>query len=213
MKTLFCLPMLVLLSFVTAANALTAQESPPVDNENATSEEADREQLRQLREALIEAVIAGDVEKQIEYAHPDVVTIWQNNHVARGHEGLRELFSEIGSGDENIFQGYTERPTSDEVTILPGGNTAIAYGTSVPHYKWMGQEFDLENRWSATLLKTDGKWKLVNYHVSGNLVDNPLLNAAKQTVYWVAGIALVIGILLGVIGSKLFGKPRRTTAE
>lgn len=136
--------MLVILSFVTA-NPVMAQESAPAENQEA-SQQADREQLRQLRESLTEAVIAGDVEKQIEYAHPDVITIWQNNQVARGHEGLRDLLSDIGSGASNIFQGYTERPTSDDVTILPGGNTAIAYGKSIPHYKWLGQEFDLENR-------------------------------------------------------------------
>lgn len=212
MKTYFCLSMLVILSVATASKT-TAQESNPADGESVSSQDADREQLRQLRESLIEAVIAGDVEKQIEYAHPDIVTIWQNNHVARGHEGLRDLFSDIGSGDENIFQGYTERPTSDEVMILPGGNTAIAYGQSVPHYKLLGQEFDLENRWSATLLKTDGQWKLISYHVSGNIIDNPVLNAAKQSVYWAAGIALVVGVLLGAIGSKLFGKPRQHSAK
>ncbi len=62
---------------------------------------------------------------------------------------------EINSGNEKVFQGYTERPTSDEVAILPGGDTAIAFGKSVPHYKWLGLEFDLENRWTATLLKAD----------------------------------------------------------
>ncbi len=212
MKTYVCFPMLVLLSTATV-NETTAQESPPAETDVESSRQADREQLRQLRESLTEAVIAGDVEKQIEYAVPDVVTIWQNNQVARGHDGLRDLLSEIDSGDENIFQGYTERPSSDQVTILPGGNTAIAYGKSVPHYKWLGLEFDLDNRWSATLLKTDGQWKLATYHVSGNIVDNPVLTAAKQTVYWAAGITLVVGILLGAIGAKLVGKRRQTATE
>lgn len=206
-----CFPMLMLFGILLAAET-TAQETPP-NTETESSEEADREQLRLLREALTEAVIAGDVEKQIEYVHADVVTVWQNNQIARGHDGLREFMGEISSGDENIFQGYTERPTSDEVRILPGGNTAIAYGKSVPHYKWLGIEFDLENRWTATLLKSDDQWKIAAYHVSGNIVDNPVLTAAKNSVYWVAGIALVIGLAVGVVGTKLAQNKRQPAAQ
>lgn len=209
MKT--CLTMLVLFGVLVTADA-TAQETPP-NTEAESSEETDREQLRLLREALTEAVIAGDVEKQIEYVTADVVTVWQNNQVARGHDGLREFMKDIKPGGENIFQGYNERPTSDEVTILPGGNTAIASGKSVPHYKWLGMEFDLENRWTATLLKTDDQWKIAAYHVSGNIVDNPVLSAAKGSVYWAAGIALAIGLVLGAVGSKLFQKKRDPAAQ
>lgn len=202
------------LLLIAMAGKTSAQETSPTVTENLTSQQADSEQLRQLRESLTEAVLAGDVEKQIEKVIPDVVTIWQNNQVAVGHDGLREFFSDIGSaGEENIFRGYTERPTSDKVTILPGGNTAIAYGKSVPHYKWLGLDFDLENRWSATLLKLDGQWKLAAYHVSGNIVDNPVLAAAKQMVYWAAGIGLVVGILIGAIGAKLVRKRPQSVAE
>lgn len=190
-----------------------AQESLAEATQSVSSEQTDLEQLRQLRETLTEAVIAGDVEKQVEFAVPDVVTIWQDNRVARGHDGLRELMSNIKPQGESIFQGYTERPSSDMVTVLPGGNTAIAYGQSIPHYKFLGQEFDLENRWSATLLKTDGQWKIATYHVSGNLADNPLLTAAKKSAYWIGGIALVVGIVVGATGSRMLGKPRRSPTK
>lgn len=209
-----------------ATTSVAAQDAPP-DNDPATaaadtsavdtsaaetSAADDYEQLRQLREALTEAVLAGDVEKQIEYVNDDVVTVWQNNQVAVGHDGLREFMSQVSPGGENIFQGYSERPDSDQVTILPGGSVAIAHGKSVPHYKWLGMEFDLENRWTATLTKTDGKWKIATYHVSGNLIDNPVIDAAKQSVYWVAGVALLVGIVLGAIGSKLMRRQPDTAA-
>lgn len=207
----------LLLVFVLLGSAMVmespAQETAATDEGNASAEQSDREQLRLLREALTEAVVAGDVEKQIEYVVPDVVTIWQNNQVARGHDGLRDLMSDIKQGEDSIFQGYAQQPTSDEVTILPGGNTAIAYGKSVPHYKWLGQEFDLENRWSATLVKSGDRWKIATYHVSGNLTDNPVLSAAKQSLYWVAGIALLGGIVLGAVGSRMLVKSRPSTAQ
>ena len=112
---------------------------------------------------------------------------------------------ENNAGNQKVFQGYTVKPTSDDIAILHGGDTAIAFGKSVPHYKLVGLEFDLENRWTATLVKDDGKWKIAAYHVSGNILDNPVLTAAKKSVYWAAGISLVIGLLVGAIGAKLMG--------
>lgn len=190
---------------------LNAQETAPSPESPAT-EQTDRDELRALREALTEAVLAGDVEKQIEYVHDDVVTTWQNNQVARGSDGLRNFMKEMNAGNQKVFQGYTVLPTSDEVMILDGGETAIAFGKAVPHYKLVGLEFDLQNRWTATLVKDDGKWKIAAYHVSGNILDNPVLTAAKKSVFWVGGISLVIGLLLGVVGTKLTGKKSEPAA-
>lgn len=202
----------VLVSFgILACVSLNAQETP-AGAESESTEQADHEELRALREALTEAVIQGDVEKQVEYVHADVVTTWQNNQVARGADGLREFMKETNSGSQKVFQGYTVPPTSDDIAILHAGDTAIAFGKSVPHYKLVGLEFDLENRWTATLVKDDGKWKIAAYHVSGNILDNPVLTAAKQSVYWVAGISLVIGLLIGAVGAKLMRKKTEPVA-
>ena len=116
---------------------------------------------------------------------------------------------EMSAEKEDVFQGYTERPSSDAVRIMRGVDVAIAHGTSVPRYKLLGLDFDLENRWTATLLKQDGQWKIAAYHVSGDITDNPLLNAARNSLYWSAGVALLIGLVLGVVATKLLGKTRR----
>lgn len=177
--------------------------------EDGSTEAADREQLRDLRESLIEAVIAGDVDAQIQHVRPDVVTTWQNNHVARGHDGLRAFLEEMSEGNGDVFQGYTTRPASDEVIILPGGQTAVAYGSSVPRYKYLGMDFELQNRWTATLVKEEGEWNIAAYHVSGNIADNPLLTAAKKSLYWAGGGGVVVGLLIGFLAARLFSKPRQ----
>ncbi len=145
----------------------------------------------------------------MKYADENVVTTWQNNQVARGHDGLREFMNEMNSGGQKVFQGYTVEPTSDEITILHGGDTAIAFGQSVPHYKILGMEFDLQNRWTATLIKKDGQWKIAAYHVSANVLDNPVLTAAKNSVYLAAGVSLVIGLLLGAVAMHLMRRKQQ----
>jgi len=176
--------------------------------EDASVDEAVHEELRAIRAALTEAVMQGDIEGQLKYVHPNVVATWQNNRVVRGTDGLRAFMEEINSGNQKVFQGYSVPPEADEPTILYGGNMGIAFGKSVPRYHYLGMDFELENRWTATLVKDDAGWKIAAYHVSGNLVDNPLLAAATKSATWVGGICLVIGIALGwILATILKRKP------
>ncbi len=75
----------------------------------------------------------------------------------------------------------------------------------------MGMEFDLENRWTDTLVKEDGRWLIASYHVSANVLDNPVLSIAKKAAYWSGGIALVVGIVLGMVGNIVVRKVRKRT--
>lgn len=204
----------MLLASPLATASAAAQDAAVARDTEATdgSTESEHEQLRALREKLTEAVLSNDVSAQLQYVHDDVVTTWQNNRVARGHEGLKEFLNEMNSGEERVFQGYTVPPSSDDISILYEGNTAIAFGSSVPHYKYMGQEFDLENRWTATLVKQDDGWKIAAYHVSADISDNPLLDAAVNSLMWAAVISLLIGLLIGIVGTKLLSKKRQPVA-
>ena len=177
-------------------------EEPPATVALADSEEAIHNELRALREALTKAVLEGDADAQLAHVHDNVVVTWQNNQVVRKAAGLQEFLATINVGDDRVFRGYKTPPTADEPTILFGGNTGIAFGSSTPQYKFLGMEFELENRWTATLVKEDGTWKLAAYHVSGNIVDNPVLSIAKKSAYWAGGICLVVGLVLGALVSK-----------
>lgn len=203
----------------SAAQNTVAQDATPdatpASSDNATTDaavEADHEQLRLLREALTEAVVKSDVATQLQYVHDGVVTTWQNNRVTSGQEGLKSFMDEMTAGGEIVFQGYTVPPSSDDIAIMYEGPTAIAVGKSVPHYKYLGKEFDLENRWTATLVKKDGQWKLAAYHVSANMTDNPILDAAVNSIVWAVIISLLIGLVLGIVGTKLIGKKHPSAA-
>jgi ketosteroid isomerase-like protein len=186
--------LVLLWAFVSVASIACQANSAEVP----ADVEAEHQQLRELREKLTQAVIDGDIETQLAYAHDDIVTTWQNSQVARGKDGVRKLLEEMNGTGERVFQGYKVPPTPDDLTILHGGDTAIAFGSSVPHYKYAGMEFDLNNRWTATLVKEDGQWKLAAYHVSANVLDNSILRLARRSLYWVGGGCLFVGAILGL---------------
>jgi hypothetical protein len=68
----------------------------------------------------------------------------------------------------------------------------------VAKYRLLGKEFGAKSRWTATLVKHEGRWKLAAYHLSMNVMDNALLDGAKGAV-WVSGVvALAVGLGAGV---------------
>lgn len=180
-------------------SGLASAQDPPVATAKGEGDEAVHDELRKIRQVLTEALKKGDVEGQLAHVHKNVVTTWQNNRVVRGHEGLRDFLKEMNAQNEQVFKGYQVEPQPDELTILYGGDTGIVFGRSVPRYQYLGMEFELENRWTATLVKDDGAWQIAAYHVSGNLVDNPVLSIAKKSATWAGGIGLAIGVIAGIV--------------
>ncbi|MEO6002226.1 MAG: nuclear transport factor 2 family protein [Opitutus sp.] len=186
MKRILCaLLSAALACFIVTSTAVAAED--PAHNE-----------LRALAKSVIDAIGKGDIDGILTNVHPNVVVTWQNNEVCRGAQGLKDFYTRMG---KNAFKGYKVPPTPDELTILYGGDTGVSFGHVVAQYTLFGKEFEFTSRWTATLVRENGRWLLASYHVSLNALDNPLINSAKNSLMWTGigvGIAgLVIGWLVG----------------
>lgn len=181
--------MMLVLATVFTLGTASAQENPA------------HAELRTLRTEIIDAITKGDIDTVINHVHPDVVITWQNSEVCRGKQGLKEFFDRMGS---KSFKGYKVPPTPDDLTTFHGENTGVSFGKTVATYDLLGKTYEIESRWTATLVKQDGKWLLAAYHVSMNTLDNPLLTAAKNALY-VAGVA---GLLIGILVGRMIWKRR-----
>lgn len=171
------------------------------------AEDPAHNELRAVRDGLLAGMKKGDIEAQLAYLHTNVVVTWHNAEVSRGHEGVRKYLDRMLKGSNKVVEKFSADVTVDELSILYGGDTAIAFGSAQEHFTLAGgRQFDFTGRWSATLVKEGGKWLIANLHTSDNIFDNPLLNAAKRMLVWAgigAGIAgLLIGWLLGRRGRR-----------
>ncbi len=175
------------------ATAETPAPAPP-------SDEATHNELRALRDGLLDAINKGDVERQLTYFHPNAVVTWHNAEVSRGRDGIQKYMSRMLEGPEKVVESFSADVNVDELTILYGGDTGISFGSAVEHFKMAnGRTLDLPARWSATLVKEDGKWLIASLHASDNLFDNPLLGMARRMVWMVGVGALVVGLALGFL--------------
>jgi ketosteroid isomerase-like protein len=161
-----------------------------------SNEDPAHKELRALRDELVDAVSKGDIDRILSQLDPNVVVTWQNAEVCRGRQGVRDFFQRMG---KQSFRGYKVPPTPDDLTILYNGDTGVSFGSSVGRFNVLGKEFEFRNRWTATLVKQNGHWLVASYHVSWNALDNPLLAGAKAGLYWVGGIALIVGLAVGLI--------------
>jgi ketosteroid isomerase-like protein len=176
--------------------------------ESATEDPAHHE-LRALRDGLLDAIKKGDIERELTYLHPNVVVTWQNAEVSRGRDGVRAYLNRMLNGPTKIVSDYQLDLNVDELTILYGGDTGISFGGSREHIGLAtGTNIDYPARWSATLVKEDGKWLVASLHASTNLFENPFLATTKRLMYIGCAVALVVGLLVG----WLVGRRRKAAA-
>jgi len=180
------------LMFLSLAALPVSSQAPPAKDEAVHNE------LRALRDGLIDAMNKGDIERELAYMHPNVVVTWHNAEVSRGRDGVRAYLTRMLSGPNKVVSSYSATVDVDELTILYGGSTGISFGSATEHFKLNdGRALDLPARWSATLVKDGDKWLIASLHASDNLFDNPLLSIAKRTAYWAGGVALLVGLIAG----------------
>jgi ketosteroid isomerase-like protein len=165
-------------------------------------------ELRAVRDGLLAEMNRGDIEAQLAFLHPNVVITWHNAEVSRGRDGVRAYLNRMLHGPSKVVERFGAEVKVDELSILYGGDTAIAFGSAQEHFTLSGgRTFDFTGRWSATLVKEGGKWLVANLHTSDNIFDNPFLNRAVTALWWVGGGALVLGLTVG----WLIGRRRRST--
>lgn len=185
---------LVCLPLSAQEPAQTPAPAPP------PSDEATHNELRALRDGLLDAINKGDIERQLTYFHPNAVVTWHNAEVSRGRDGIQKYMSRMLEGPDKVVESFSADVNVDELTLLYGGDTGISFGSAVEHFKMAnGRSLDLPARWSATLVREDGKWLIASLHASDNLFDNPLLGMARRMVWMVGVGALVVGLALGFL--------------
>lgn len=171
--------------------------------------EEDHVALRALREELVKGITEGNMDAIEARLHPEVIITWQDGRVCRGPKEVRKFYEEMAAKSKKAFQGYKVPPTADQKTILHAdGSTGVVSGSHVGIFHLAGKDFEMPNRWTATVVKVDGRWLLAGYHVSMNVLDNPLLGAVRSG-------GVIAAILSGAVGVALgwwIGRRRRSRA-
>lgn len=192
---------------------LSAQEAGEAEKKAAPQSAATTEpagenpvhnELRALRDGLLAATNKGDIDELLTFCHRDIRFTTPDGRLHKGHAGVRKYLDEMLKGPNAYVKKFKADVTVDDLALLFGDDTALATGISVDQFEVAGgNKFQLTDRWSATVVKEDGKWLVVNYQSAPNVFNNPILEMAKQSLYWAGGVGLVVGLAVGAIGTRL----------
>lgn len=203
----------VLHAFAVLAQDTTSAAAVVVAEPEQPAVESLHQELIAMREGIVAAVNSQDVDSLLTYLHPDIVVVWQDAEVSRGHEGVRQYYRDKLGSPDAILDSYTVEPTVAERTALHGEDMGIAYGTVLCHFAFKnGREFDLTGPWSATLVRTDGSWQIASFHASSGLFDNPLLAQLRTWLLWGCVAAGIAGVVIGAVIVALLKRRRPTTS-
>jgi ketosteroid isomerase-like protein len=191
----------------------------PVAGSVADEVQAAHEALRALKQDAEQAFnrmgASGkreDFDVLLDYVTDDVVLAAMNGQFAVGKKGLIAYFERMMTGPDRSVQSIHHKFDVADLTVLYGGDTGVAYGTSVGTYELSdGLSFVVDTNWTATMVKQDGRWRLASFQFGPNIFDNPVLNRAVNALRWGVGLALVIGLLIGFLVGRRFAGRRTAT--
>ena len=194
--------------------ALPATAQEKVERVEKPEDAAIHQELIALRDDALDALNKNEIDRLLTHVHPQVVLTAPSpeagKEVSRGKEGVKAYFDKMFTGPDRRADSMTSEVKVDELSLLYGGDTASAWGSSNDTYKMRnGSLFKLRTRWSSTLVKEGDRWLIAEFHVSVNMFDNPLVTMTAQWVAWISGgLAGGVGLVLGVILGWLWKRKR-----
>ncbi|MGE5385859.1 MAG: YybH family protein [Betaproteobacteria bacterium] len=166
----------------------------------ADGREADRQQLLTILDEIERGINDGNIDLMARHIEEKAVVTWLNAEVSQGPDGVRAYFKKmVGSGPETVLSKYVTHPKLAQPAQFYG-DVAVANGTTedefTPHRRSV---FKFNSRWTATLLKKEGQWKIIALNLSTNTFDNVLITELERYAVY-AGIGGALGGMILVAG-------------
>jgi len=180
--------------------SLWAFPKPSASAEITATETAVHQALRQIKDDMLDAVNRMDMDALTAHVHPNIVLTVENGQRYRGLIDVRSFYDNIMGGETRALKEFkVEQFEVDELSILYGDDTAIAFGSAVSKYVPMnGPSLTIPSKWSTTLVHENGKWLVSAFHNTVDFTDNPLLDNVVWQVGMMWGVGgIILGILVG----------------
>jgi ketosteroid isomerase-like protein len=173
--------------------------------------EADHAALRALRDKVTQAIDNQDIKALSSCFAREFAFTTVNQTTVTNEAQLQDFFDRMFRSSDALVTSMKTEPQADIMTRFVDANTGVCYGSSKDTYTMKsGKVVEMNVRWSATVVKESGEWKVVIAHVGTDFLDNPVLDGMKQFAKIAAVGAGIGGLVAGFLIGRLLGRGKRT---
>jgi len=169
-------------------------------------------ELRAVKDRLMLAVNTKNSAGLLADVTPDIAFTAINNDTVIGIDNLKAYYDKMLSGSSAFLNDFSISAVPDELSRLYANNTmAVATGRAdamLDLRGGSGMKYTLPLRWTATLSRSNGPWKLAAIHFSADLSDNPYLTALSSFWKWAAAGIGLAGLAIGYFVGRRWGGAR-----
>lgn len=200
---------------VTAFSGATLAQSSPADAEAppadsaAPAEDPAHDELRKLRAEMEDALNKGDLDGLLAHVDDTIVFTAMNAETGHGKQAIRDYFNKMMTGEKKIVQSVKMDFVPDGLSTFYGPDVAVSTGSAPAHYVLTnGMDFEVNARWTATLVRRDQGWRVATFHYSTNMFKNPVLDMQRKFLLMIAGAVALAFALIGFFIGRRSGRAR-----
>lgn len=176
--------------------------------------EADHLELRKMLATVTQAINERDFEllKPI-LAEPFALTM-SDQVTVTNLAGLNEHYAQVFDSGKYPVTGLTVEPTATIPTRFLGDDIGYCFGEAVETYALkVGGSVILTSKWTATMIKVDGSWKLAAAHIGVHFMENPIVDALSASVQKMLYGGLLAGAIAGFLLARFLGRRKSQVVE
>ena len=171
--------------------------------------ESDTIAIKALREKVATAISRQDTRMLMECLAEEFAFTAVNQVVVTNGSQMQQLFDRMFRSEKALLVGLKTDLKPDIPTRFLDANTSICHGSSRDIcFMRSGKEVELDTRWSVTLVRDGGAWKVAMLHVGTGFLDNPVLDGVERFASIFGIGAGAGGLLLGFALGALVGRNR-----
>jgi ketosteroid isomerase-like protein len=172
--------------------------------------QADHVALRALRDKVTQAIDSQDIKMLASCFAKEFAFIAVNQTVVTNETQMQEFFDQMFHSKDALVTSMKTEPKADIPTRFVDANTGVCYGGSKDIYTMKsGKTVEMNVRWSATVVKENGEWKVAIAHVGTDFLNNPVLEGVEKFTKVVGLVAGVAGLLVGLLAGRLLGRAKK----
>lgn len=195
---------------MSSAQALETPTTPASDANQVHKK--DHEDLTKLRETTEKAINERNFDLLKPYlVQNNLTVITVDGQKFSSLDAFRDYWTKLFENKTYGLDRIEVKPVADGPTEFLCDTVGVCHGTSNDSYVFKsGETKIMPERWTAVCVKDGGDWKVSRIIFSANILDNPVVSAAKDElqkfILISAGAGLVIGIAIGALGASMSRK-------